>query len=277
MEFALQQVRTPRLQAAGLTHAGCVRDSNEDSILCAPCAFIVADGMGGHAGGEVASSILVRHLAALSAHPSASAEAVIEAVHQAASEISALAAGDSRGAPGTTMSGLFVMDDLFDPVFESQVEVVSIPSGEVTLMDAPPTGQGLLVVNIGDSRTYLYRQGALQQVTRDHSAVQEMLDYGMISPEEAESSVRKSVITRAIGAGLGDQPAIDSWVYPCHSGDRFLVCSDGLSGELSDDVFEKALQANFSDPARTVQELGEQCLQAGAHDNFSLIVVDVVS
>lgn len=275
MEYSLQLVKSPIFRAAGLTHPGCVRESNQDSILCSPTALIVADGMGGHKDGEQASQTLVKTLAKLAGDGSTSLEQLQAAICRAACLIGELPGGDTHAAPGTTMSGIVVSGHLAD---EETAQGGSAYAEDVT-QEIPVGGLGersLMVVNIGDSRTYRFGERGLEQISHDHSAVQELVDIGLMSAEQAERSVRKSLITRAIGAGQGDNPLFDYWVLPVVSGERFLVCSDGLSGEVSAEAIAEVLRQTSGDPKAAVEQLSRLCLESGAHDNFSVIVADVV-
>ena len=189
------------------TDRGLRREMNEDSFIAADPVFAVADGMGGHEAGEVASGICVRTLAAIpelaSGGRDATAGVVQEYLLQADESIRE--ATDSRA--GTTLSGVVVVEQMGVPYW--------------------------LVLNIGDSRTYRLSQGVLRQVSVDHSEVQELVDAGEISREEAAVHPRRHVVTRALGTG--DEAEADYWLLPVEEGDRILVCSDGLNGELDDD------------------------------------------
>lgn len=275
MEYSLQLVESPILRAAGLTHPGCCRESNQDAILCSPTALIVADGMGGHKDGAQASQTVVKTLSKLAGDGIVSLGQVQAAICQAASIISTLPGADTRAAPGTTMTGIVVTSHKAN----DKTALGASAFAEAVTQEIPIGGtdyRSLMVVNIGDSRTYRYGPRGLEQISHDHSAVQEMVDYGVMSQEQAEASFRKSLITRAIGAGQGNNPQFDYWVLPVLSGDRFLICSDGLSGELSNEYMSSVLEQTAGDPKTAVRQLAKACLKAGANDNFSVIVADVV-
>ena len=180
------------------TDIGCVRDHNEDSLVVAPPLFAVADGMGGHAAGEVASEIATTVLAN-QAPKTPDAEALGRAVETANLEIIAAAEdGRGRAGMGTTCTAAIL------------------------------EGERLVVAQVGDSRAYLLHQGKLQQLTRDHSLVAMMVEAGQLTPEEARVHPRRSVITRALGTDPSVQP--DLYEIDVQTGDRLLLCSDGLSG-----------------------------------------------
>ena len=184
------------------TDIGCLRDHNEDSLVVAPPLFAVADGMGGHAAGEVASEIAVNVLAERApAHPDP--EALGRAVEEANRAI-IVAAHEGRGREGmgTTMTAAML------------------------------EGERLIIAQVGDSRAYLLHQGKLQQLTRDHSLMADMIEAGQLTPEEARTHPNRSVITRALGSDPHTQP--DLYEINVETGDRLLICSDGLSGMVCD-------------------------------------------
>ncbi|HIX00534.1 MAG TPA: protein phosphatase 2C domain-containing protein [Candidatus Nesterenkonia stercoripullorum] len=226
------------------SHVGLRRELNEDSSVVTASLFAVADGMGGHDSGEVASSLAVQTLAEgweAAAEP-ITRETIATAIDEADRRIRA--ATDSRA--GTTLTG------------------AALTSSENALQ--------WLVFNIGDSRTYIHYEGALLQLTRDHSQVQEMFESGMITAEELHYHPQRNVITRALGAGDADE--VDFSVATVHAGQRLLVCSDGLTGELTDAEIAKILGAGRS-PQDTVDWLIHQALRSGGRDNVTLVVVDV--
>ena len=224
------------------TDIGCLRDHNEDSLVVAPPLFAVADGMGGHAAGEVASEIAVDVLAELApAHPDGGqlARAVEEAnraVIQAAHE------GRGREGMGTTMTAAML------------------------------EGERLVIAQVGDSRAYLLHQGKLQQLTRDHSLMADMIEAGQLTPEEARTHPQRSVITRALGSDAHLHP--DIYEINVETGDRLLICSDGLSGMIFDDQIENTLR-RVQDPQRCASQLVNEAIAAGGHDNVTVIVADV--
>lgn len=231
------------------SHAGRVRRTNQDSVLAGPVVFVVADGMGGHAAGEVASSIAVAQMSKLGAERPLGVAEVIRGVEEAHSEIRRTAAGDpARSAMGTTVAGLALLTD--DPV------------GKV------------LVFNVGDSRVYRYHAESLEQLTLDHSLVGEMVRAGELTREAARIHPARNVVTRALG--VDETPVVDHWLVPPLSGDRYIICSDGLSNELSDEELAAATQAVAGLPQMAADALLGVALQRGAQDNVSVIVVEIV-
>lgn len=224
------------------TDIGCLRDHNEDSLVVAPPLFAVADGMGGHAAGEVASEIAVNVLAERApAHPDP--EALGRAVEEANRAI-IVAAHEGRGREGmgTTMTAAML------------------------------EGERLIIAQVGDSRAYLLHQGKLQQLTRDHSLMADMIEAGQLTPEEARTHPQRSVITRALGSDAHLHP--DIYEINVETGDRLLICSDGLSGMIFDDQIENTLR-RVQDPQRCASQLVNEAIAAGGHDNVTVIVADV--
>jgi len=224
------------------TDIGCLRDHNEDSLVVAPPLFAVADGMGGHAAGEVASEIAVNVLAERApAHPDP--EALGRAVEEANRAI-IVAAHEGRGREGmgTTMTAAML------------------------------EGERLIIAQVGDSRAYLLHQGKLQQLTRDHSLMADMIEAGQLTPEEARTHPNRSVITRALGSDPHTQP--DLYEINVETGDRLLICSDGLSGMVCDNDIESTL-ARVRDPQRCASQLVNEAIANGGHDNVTVIVADV--
>lgn len=224
------------------TDIGCLRDHNEDSLIVTPPLFAVADGMGGHAAGEVASEIAVNVLAELApAHPDP--EALGRAVEEAnRAIIRAAHEGRGREGMGTTMTAAML------------------------------EGERLIIAQVGDSRAYLLHQGKLQQLTRDHSLMADMIEAGQLTPEEARTHPNRSVITRALGSDPNTQP--DLYEINVETGDRLLICSDGLSGMVPDADIESTL-ARIRDPQRCASQLVNEAIANGGHDNVTVIVADV--
>lgn len=224
------------------TDIGCLRDHNEDSLVVTPPLFAVADGMGGHAAGEVASEIAVNVLAERApAHPDS--EALGRAVEEAnRAVIRAAHEGRGREGMGTTMTAAML------------------------------EGERLIIAQVGDSRAYLLHQGKLQQLTRDHSLMADMIEAGQLTPEEARTHPQRSVITRALGSDAHLHP--DIYEINVETGDRLLICSDGLSGMIFDDQIENTLR-RVQDPQRCASQLVNEAIAAGGHDNVTVIVADV--
>jgi protein phosphatase len=227
------------------TDRGLRRELNEDSFIASDPVFAVADGMGGHEAGEVASGMCVRALATLPQLATGERTATASVMQQylAIADDSIRTATGSRA--GTTLTGVVVVEQMGIPYW--------------------------LVMNIGDSRTYRLSQGRLEQVSVDHSEVQEMVDTGEITAEQATVHPRRHVVTRALGTG--DETEADYWLLPIEEGDRIMVCSDGLNGELTDDQMFEILTA-FPDPQEAVDQLIQAALRSGGRDNVTVIVVD---
>ena len=227
---------------------GLRRDQNEDSLIAADPVFAVADGMGGHEAGEVASSICVRTLgeaAFVGQHLPEVGAPELQALIRAADEGIREATG---GRAGTTLTGAVLVRESGVPHW--------------------------LVFNVGDSRTYRLTGGVLQQITVDHSEVQELVDLGQITPDEALIHPRRHVVTRALGTGSDTEA--DYWLIPVEPGDRLLVCSDGLTGEVSDGQLEQIL-SSVANPQDACASMVLAALRSGGRDNITVLVVDVES
>lgn len=233
--------------STALSHTGKVRANNQDSGYSGSNLFIVADGMGGHAGGDVASSLAVHHLKELDQPVTSTAEAermLREGITETATElIDTVAIKPELSGMGTTVSALMMVDDY------------------------------AVIAHIGDSRIYLYRDGALTQITTDHTFVQRLVDSGRITPEEARYHPRRSVLMRVLG-DMDPNPEVDTFIMPTQPGDRWLLCSDGLCGVVDDAHTAKALGSGLA-PGRTADALLKQALDAGAPDNVTVVIVDV--
>ncbi|WP_251197631.1 Stp1/IreP family PP2C-type Ser/Thr phosphatase [Anaerotardibacter muris] len=224
------------------TDVGYVRDHNEDSLVVAPPLFAVADGMGGHEAGEVASEITVNTLAEL-APDHLDAEGLTAAVEAANYNVmKAPRQGIGRDGMGTTLTAAML------------------------------EGERLLIAQVGDSRAYLLHGGNLQQITRDHSLMADLIEAGQITPEEAKVHPNRSVITRAIGSDIHMRP--DIYELNVSAGDRLLLCSDGLSTMVSDHAIQ-AIMRRQEDPQMCADELVNAALENGGVDNATVIVVDV--
>jgi PPM family protein phosphatase len=238
-----------RLVFAAATDVGRMRKNNEDSYLSSQPVAAVADGMGGHSAGEVASAIAIEELAALGSrgpweNETAATDDLKQAILRANRRIREMAASDRKlNGMGTTLVALLEDGDMVH------------------------------VANVGDSRGYLLRQGELSQVTVDHSLVQELVDDGRLSPEDAERHPQRSVITRALG--IDPEVEFDLFTYKLQVGDRLLLCSDGLS-----DVVEPAQIRNVLLRVRNSHQAARKLVtvanEQGGPDNITVIVVDAV-
>jgi len=223
------------------------REDNQDRYLAAPPVFAVADGMGGHAGGAAAAEAVVEALRSLTAGGTTTVEAIRLALQRADGEIRGFRGPDKAGA-GTTVAGVALVDE-----------------GE---------GPHWAVFHVGDSRVYRWHESRLEPVTRDHSVVQELLDAGYISDESAATHPQRHIITRALG--VGPRPDADVVLYPVVPGDRYLACSDGLTGELDDALIAARLGAG-DDVAHTVTTLTAEAESVGARDNVTVVLVEATA
>jgi serine/threonine protein phosphatase PrpC len=226
------------------TSVGRVRRVNEDSFLVAPPIFAVADGMGGHGSGDLASTLAVQSLARYAGLRPLFTEAVLAALEEANR---AIIEQEVPTRMGTTITGLAGLETA--------------------------GGDHLMVFNVGDSRVYRLADVGIEQLTVDHSEVQELVLAGVITREQARTHPRRNIVTRA----LGSDPALlaDHWLLPAVGGDRFLICSDGLFTELPDEVIVPLLTTGA--PQQAAEALVLAANDAGGHDNVTVIVVDVES
>lgn len=232
------------LNVAALSDTGLTRAANEDSVLAASPIFLVADGMGGHEAGDRASAAVVAAFEPL-VGATVRVDDVGDALSRAARVVEEIAAEHRRGA-GSTVSGVALLEH----------------------DDAPHW----LLFNVGDSRVYRLLGSELTQLTIDHSLGQELVDAGELRPEDLATFGQRNVITRAIGA---PDSTADSWLLPVVDGERLLLCSDGLSGEVSDEGIRATLTMNGR-PETAAAALIRRALQSGGRDNVSVVVIDVV-
>lgn len=234
-------------KSAAVSHVGKIRSNNQDSGYAGRYLFVVADGMGGHAGGDVASAIAVKRITETDrqyASPN-DAEFALRSALLAANSLLAETVfehGELTGM-GTTVSGIVRVDD------------------------------HVAIAHIGDSRIYLFRNGVLEQVTADHTFVQRLVDSGRITPEEAAVHPRRSVLMRVLG-DVDASPEIDTTVMKTLPGDRWLICSDGLSSYVSEDKIQAAL-ATIPAAQDAAERLIKESLDQGAPDNVTIVLVDV--
>ncbi len=234
---------TTQLMWGARSDVGCVRPHNEDSYLVQSPLFCVCDGMGGHAAGEVASSIAVETIAKTA--PQAADAARLAAAVEAANAAVIEAAPNGLGKPGMGCTGNLRL-------YRKRT---------------------LAIAHVGDSRAYLLHEGTLIRVTRDHSYVEELVDAGEITADEARVHPNRSVITRA----LGSDPAMyaDHFTLHIEEGDRLILCSDGLSSMIPDSDIEN-IATQSSTAQICVDNLVDAALAAGGHDNVTVVVVDLV-
>jgi protein phosphatase len=236
-----------KLKWGAFSDVGMVRQQNEDSFLAEETLFVVADGMGGHNAGEVASALAVTTLKAGARLGIDDAEVFRELVQQANSAIYTASLDDStQSGMGTTVTAL------------------SIVEGEEPRV---------LVANVGDSRAYLWRSGALSRLSVDHSYVQELVNEGIITPEAARVHPRRNIVTRALG--IDRSVNVDVFTHFVRTGDRIVLCSDGLVDEVPDTEIAKVL-GQHTDPQETTEALVMVANTNGGRDNTTVIVVDVL-
>ena len=234
------------------TDTGNVRPQNEDAYVASDQLFAVADGMGGHNAGEVASALATTLLLERAVGQTLTPEWFVEAItlinrtiHESAAE------STERRGMGTTICALALVK----------------PLGETT------EPQQVALANVGDSRIYLARSGTFRQLSVDHSYVQELVTEGLITEEEARVHPRRNIVTRALG--IDDRVAVDSWLIPLFSGDRFILCSDGLVDEVpTADI--AALAAQQREPQIIADALVALAKRNGGRDNITVVVVDAV-
>ena len=230
------------------THVGQVRDGNEDNFVTIEGLYFVADGMGGHSAGEIASEIAVRILQEVYTDSKvrvSSPGLLADAISTANTAIFMEAMHDSsKTGMGTTLTGVAVTN---------------------------ASDNQIVVANVGDSRTYLWRHGELRQVTKDHSHVQTLVDRGAITRAEARVHFQRNIVLRAMG--IESWVDIDTFPMTVEDGDRFIMCSDGLVDEADDDEIETEIRLSTS-----VQDLADRLVELANHnggrDNITVVVVD---
>lgn len=248
------------LRAGAATDVGRLRTINQDRFVLLPDRnlFIVADGMGGHQGGEVASRLAVETLQVAYRDPTADAltEAIAVANHRIRHEGDA--DPDLRGM-GTTVVALALMPEEPDP---------DEPADDDTELR-----QHLLIANVGDSRGYLFRDSSLTQLTEDHSVVADLVREGQITADEAEVHPQRNIVTRVLG--VYETVEVDLWPVDPVAHDRYLLCSDGLFNEVGADQISSVLR-RLEDPNEAAAELVRLANEGGGRDNITVVIVDVV-
>jgi serine/threonine protein phosphatase PrpC len=233
------------VRAVAATDQGLVRSNNEDSLFVGSRLLVVADGMGGLPAGELASDILVQALAVVDDMPDTGEplQDLLAALQTANERIeAAVADDDARDGMGTTVTAILLTDDR------------------------------VAALNVGDSRCYLVRDGELTQLTRDDTYVQALVDQGVLTPDDARRHPQRALVTQAVQGGPF-RPA--GRLVPVQPGDRFLLCSDGLTDYVDDTLIAETLRAN-PDRKTCAAELVHRTLEAGAPDNVTVIVADIV-
>jgi serine/threonine protein phosphatase PrpC len=235
-----------RLGWGSATDVGRVRKNNQDTLFTSGALFAVADGMGGHRGGEVASDVAIESLRVQFTEPST--DALVKAVQLANDHVVGTASDDpDLEGMGTTLCALAVV----------QVD----------------GGDRLAIVNVGDSRVYLLKGNVIQQVTDDHSLVATLERQGRLTPAEAAVHPQRNILTRALG--IDARVMVDSWEVLPVSGDRYVLCSDGLFNEVEDARIASTLR-RLADPTDAARELVRLANEGGGHDNITVVIVDVL-
>ena len=239
------------LAIGAATDTGNLRGQNEDAHIAEQNLFAVADGMGGHNAGEVASAMAIEHLRNVAISGVSSAEAFAQVVRDLNGAIysSATSTTDQRGM-GTTLTAAALLTSTSDTDQPSQI----------------------VIANVGDSRTYLLRSGELRQMSVDHSYVQELVTEGLLTVDEARTHPRRNIVTRALG--IDEQVSVDTWTIPMFDGDRFMLCSDGLVDEVPLDEITEMMREH-SAPQQVAERLVSAAKRHGGRDNITVIVVDV--
>jgi serine/threonine protein phosphatase PrpC len=234
--------------SAAVSHVGRIRSNNQDSGYAGRFLFVVADGMGGHAGGDVASAIATTRIA--------DADVEYAAVEDAEHALqSAMIAANSL---------------LAETVFEHS----ELTGMGTTVSGIVRVGDQVALAHIGDSRIYRYRDGELEQVTSDHTFVQRLVDSGRITPEEAAVHPRRSVLMRVLG-DVDAAPEIDTKILDTRPGDRWLLCSDGLSSYVAEDKLA-AILATVRSAQAAADRMVKESLDHGAPDNVTVVILDIV-
>ncbi|SFJ78976.1 PP2C family serine/threonine-protein phosphatase [Cellulomonas sp. KH9] len=231
---------------SGVATDQAARETNEDTAWAADGLFVVADGMGGHEAGEVASRLAVEVVATL-AGTAPTLDDVTRVVREAHRRVRDLPAEGER-RPGTTLTGVVVTEHAGVPCW--------------------------VVLNVGDSRTYRMVGGMLEQLTRDHSEVAELVEQGLVAVEDAPRHPRRHVVTRVLG-GASSNVDPELRMFPVSAGDRMVVCSDGLTDALPDARVQAVLRAERH-PGAAADRLVREALAAGAQDNVTVVVVDAL-
>jgi PPM family protein phosphatase len=249
------------LEIVSQTSTGKVRLHNEDSVACdAACGLVVlADGMGGYNAGEVASSMAVSVVAT-----------------EVCRRLGQVAPIERDEETGEELGVLLLRDNIQKAnasIFQAAQSQPQYTGMGTTIVAGLFYDNRVAVGHVGDSRMYRLRGGALEAITRDHSVLQEQLDSGMITIDEARHSTHKNLVTRAVGVDVGMEPEIH--VHNVLVGDIYLLCSDGLNDMLEDKVIQSTLNAMQSDLAFAAEQLVQMANDKGGRDNISVILIKV--
>ncbi|MCU1437389.1 MAG: protein phosphatase [Naasia sp.] len=234
--------------SAAVSHVGKVRSNNQDSGFAGQQLYVVADGMGGHAGGDVASAIAVNRIA----------------------ETDGARFDSPQDAEFALQSALVAANQL---LAETVFEHPELTGMGTTVSAMIRVGDSIAIAHIGDSRIYLLRDGELSQITTDHTFVQRLVDSGRITPEEALVHPRRSVLMRVLG-DIDQAPEIDTIILTTQPGDRWMICSDGLSSYVAEERIHSVL-GDHATPDAVADRLVREALDQGAPDNVTVVVADI--
>jgi len=247
-----------KIEIIGLTDVGSVRDHNEDAISTSETLglAILADGMGGHRGGEVASAITI--------------STVLEALTKRLKKIKD---GTTDEETGYSLESIAVHEASALAnlnVYSASAENTQYRGMGTTLVVLLFYDDRFTVAHVGDSRLYRLRDGVLEQITRDHSLMQELIDRGFYTPEQARKSLNKNLVTRAVG--IEEKVQIDIQEDVTQSGDIYMLCSDGVTDMIEDDLIHEILKTNSEDLEKAASEIIRQSNEHGGKDNISVIL-----
>ena len=251
-----------KIQIIGRTDVGSVRDHNEDAIACEDSLglAILADGMGGHRGGEMASAITVSTIL----------DTLSNKLRQAKT-------GDVDDETGYSIESVAVHEAITlanKNVYDSSQKNAQYQGMGTTVVVLLFYDNRYTVAHVGDSRLYRLRDGTLEQITRDHSLMQELIDRGFYTPEQARNSLNKNLVTRAIGIDASVQ--IDIQEDVAMVGDIFLLCSDGVNDMIEDSLIQEILEKNSDDLEAAANEIIREANEHGGKDNISALLAKPV-
>ncbi|TRZ71060.1 MAG: Stp1/IreP family PP2C-type Ser/Thr phosphatase [Actinobacteria bacterium] len=239
------------IDVGAATDTGNIRGQNEDAHIAQQGLFAVADGMGGHNAGEVASAMAIEHLRGAALDGVASAEVFAQIIRDINSAIfSAATSTTNQRGMGTTLTAAVMLASTTENEMLSQI----------------------VVANVGDSRTYLLRSGEFRQLSVDHSYVQELVTEGLLTVDEARTHPRRNIVTRALG--IDPNVSVDTWTLPLFDGDRFMLCSDGLVDEVPLDEIADTMREHIA-PQDAAERLVSSAKRHGGRDNITVIILDV--
>ncbi|MGO1543704.1 MAG: PP2C family protein-serine/threonine phosphatase [Gulosibacter sp.] len=236
------------VRAGAVSHVGRVRSNNQDSGFIGKHIYGVADGMGGHAGGDVASSIAVKHLA--------EQDQIFDTVEDA-----------ERGLTEALLEANQLITDAVDE--NAELRGMGTTADLITRVD-----DEMVIAHIGDSRVYRYHENELEQITVDHTFVQRLVDAGRITPEEALVHPRRSVLMRVLG-DVETSPDVDTYVVPAVEGDRWMLCSDGLASYVDEKKIADVLARTVESSREVADDLVQLALDNGAPDNVTVVVLEL--